>query len=251
MSKMTARTPYQIKRKKMTCDGRCSSRRKQPAFSSFSRTVQSSGVAASCCCTRRTVTRVTDWQTCAAMVDGSLQVSRLGAIALHDVFAYAIVFMLHQMHEMQTIVTDDRGSCPSVCRSTWLYCGKTAERIEILFEVNTLGGPRNIVLDGGSWSPPQWGWVSWEKCCPFWTQLLHISRLTKTRDLKFGELIECWGPDQNQNRSYGGSGGVTLPTFKFRDSLTSHIPVYRDGCPSQKYARVGPPGCLDWVTWPV
>jgi len=30
---------------KMTCDGRCSSRRKQPVFSSFSRTVQSSGVA--------------------------------------------------------------------------------------------------------------------------------------------------------------------------------------------------------------
>jgi len=29
---------------KMTCDGRCSSRRKQPVFSSFSRTVQSSGV---------------------------------------------------------------------------------------------------------------------------------------------------------------------------------------------------------------
>ena len=30
---------------KMTCDGRCLSRRKQPVFSSFSRTVQSSGVA--------------------------------------------------------------------------------------------------------------------------------------------------------------------------------------------------------------
>ena len=29
----------------MTCDGRCSSRRKQPVFSSFSRTAQSSGVA--------------------------------------------------------------------------------------------------------------------------------------------------------------------------------------------------------------
>ena len=29
---------------KMTCDGRCSSRRKRPVFSSFSRTVQSSGV---------------------------------------------------------------------------------------------------------------------------------------------------------------------------------------------------------------
>jgi len=39
----------------------------------------------------------------------------------------------------------------SVCHShgsAQLYCAKTAEQIKILFGINTLGGPRNIVLDG-------------------------------------------------------------------------------------------------------
>jgi len=56
------------------------------------------------------------------------------------------------MHDMQTIVTDVSGVCPSVCLSrgsTRLLCAKTAEQIKILFRVDTLGGPRNIVLDGG------------------------------------------------------------------------------------------------------
>jgi len=30
-----------------------------------------------------------------------------------------------------------------------LPCAKTAERIEVLFAVKTLGGPRNVGLDGG------------------------------------------------------------------------------------------------------
>jgi len=40
----------------------------------------------------------------------------------------------------------------SACLSrgpTRLHCAITAEQIEILFGVNTLGVPRNIVLDGG------------------------------------------------------------------------------------------------------
>jgi len=60
---------------------------------------------------------------------------------------------------MQTIVTDDRGVCPSVSlsrSSTRLCCTKTSERIKILFVVNTVGGPRNIVLDGNH-DPPQRG----------------------------------------------------------------------------------------------
>jgi len=39
----------------------------------------------------------------------------------------------------------------SVCLSHglhWLYCTETAERIQILFGVNSLGGLRNTVLDG-------------------------------------------------------------------------------------------------------
>jgi len=31
--------------------------------------------------------------------------------------SHTCTFWLHQMHEMQTIVTDDCGVCPSVCLS--------------------------------------------------------------------------------------------------------------------------------------
>jgi len=52
----------------------------------------------------------------------------------------------------QTIATDDpaRQICLSATR---LRCANTAERIEVLFGVKTLGGPRNVVLDGGSRYP--------------------------------------------------------------------------------------------------
>jgi len=49
---------------------------------------------------------------------------------------------------MQTVATDVRGVCLSVCR-----CVKTAERIKILFGLNSFKGQRNIVLDG-SFDPP-------------------------------------------------------------------------------------------------
>jgi len=41
---------------------------------------------------------------------------------------------------------------PLVCLSrgsTRLHCAITAEQIKVLFGVNTFGGPRNIVLNGG------------------------------------------------------------------------------------------------------
>jgi len=63
---------------------------------------------------------------------------------------------MHAMHEMQPIVTDDRGVCLSVSLSrgsTRLHCAKTAERIKLLLAVNTLGGPRDIVLHGDPDSP--------------------------------------------------------------------------------------------------
>jgi len=46
------------------------------------------------------------------------------------------------MHEVQTVVTDDHGVCPSVCLSrslSQLHCTKAAQRIHILFGVNSLG----------------------------------------------------------------------------------------------------------------
>jgi len=68
---------------------------------------------------------------------------------------FAYIIRLHRMCDMQTIVTVVSGVFLSVCLSvcllgdlTRLYCAKTAEQIKILFRVNTLEGPSNIVLDG-------------------------------------------------------------------------------------------------------
>jgi len=64
------------------------------------------------------------------------------------------------MHEMHTTVTDVSGVCPSVCLSlgsTRLHCAKMAKWTKVLFGVNILGGPWNILLVGGSWSPLQRG----------------------------------------------------------------------------------------------
>jgi len=49
------------------------------------------------------------------------------------------------MHEMKPVVTSDHsvGVCPSVRLSrgsSWLHCAKMAERIKMLFGVNTPGG---------------------------------------------------------------------------------------------------------------
>jgi len=51
------------------------------------------------------------------------------------------------MLEMQNIVIDDRGVCPSVCPLVGLsrglsrfHCTKTAQRIQIQFGINSLGG---------------------------------------------------------------------------------------------------------------
>jgi len=55
---------------------------------------------------------------------------------------------------MQTIVTDVCSICLSR-GSTRLHCAKTAEQIKMLFEVNTLEGPRK--LDGGPNAPQRGG----------------------------------------------------------------------------------------------
>jgi len=48
------------------------------------------------------------------------------------------------MHEMQTIVPNNRGVCQYVSLSrgsTRLHCAKVAEQIKMLFGVSTPGGP--------------------------------------------------------------------------------------------------------------
>jgi len=59
------------------------------------------------------------------------------------------IIMLHRMHEMRTIVTNVPVAwcvCKSVCLpATCLCSAKTAERIEVLFGLETPGGPTNTV----------------------------------------------------------------------------------------------------------
>jgi len=66
-------------------------------------------------------------------------------------------FRLHQMHKIHTAVTDDRTVCQSVCQSVCksacnaVELGFTVqewlnERIKMLSEMTTRGGPWNTVL---------------------------------------------------------------------------------------------------------
>jgi len=56
------------------------------------------------------------------------------------------------MREMRPIATDDPVawySCLSVCQVVkWLRHAETAERIDVLYEVETLGDLRHVVLNG-------------------------------------------------------------------------------------------------------
>jgi len=90
------------------------------------------------------------------------------------------------MHQMQTIVTDDCGVCLSVCLTCGLnrfHCAKTAEQIQILFGVNSLLGPRHIVLDGDH-DPHIEGEGQLEKIWPI-VDPLHMSGMVEHRDVKF------------------------------------------------------------------
>jgi len=64
------------------------------------------------------------------------------------------------MHEMRTIIyiaIDESVAwyvSQAVCQSlTWAGCEKTAEQIDVLFEVEIPGNRRNIVLDRDSHPP--------------------------------------------------------------------------------------------------
>jgi len=66
------------------------------------------------------------------------------------------IIKLHRMHEMQTTVTDVCGVCLSVCLSRgspWLHCAKMAEKIKMLFGVNTPWGSMEHCVRHEFWSP--------------------------------------------------------------------------------------------------
>jgi len=54
---------------------------------------------------------------------------------------------------MRTIAIDDPGVCQFITR---LRCAKTAERIDVLFGVETPGDRKSIKLDGGYHLPRQY-----------------------------------------------------------------------------------------------
>jgi len=62
----------------------------------------------------------------------------------------------------------------------------------MMFGLKTLGGPRDIVLEGGP-DPPQRRGGRLGKISPIMDPL-HISQTAKARDLKFGMPIKGWGP---------------------------------------------------------
>jgi len=72
-----------------------------------------------------------------------------------------------------------------------------------LFEVNTLGAKRNCVIQGPD--PTTARGRELRKILRT-VDPLHISRLAEARDLKFGVLIEGWGPETKlwKSRSYKG-----------------------------------------------
>jgi len=68
---------------------------------------------------------------------------------------------MHAVHELQPIVTNVRAVCPlvslSVARINSASLSQTAEQIKMLFGINTLGGPRNFVLNANPDPPTERG----------------------------------------------------------------------------------------------
>jgi len=48
---------------------------------------------------------------------------------------------MHEMWSVGSVVPQSHSVCPQLC------CAKMAEQVNVLFAVETLGDPRNIVLD--------------------------------------------------------------------------------------------------------
>jgi len=78
-----------------------------------------------------------------------------------DIGIRVLAWSSQRMHQVRTIAIDDPCVCQSVTRTKAQYhmvvdlkvghlsleLAKTAERIDVLFRVETLGNPSNIVLD--------------------------------------------------------------------------------------------------------
>jgi len=57
-------------------------------------------------------------------------------------YSLSDIIRLHRMHEMQSIDTDDLSVSLSITRLIRLHCAKTAEGIELMFEVKIPGVQR-------------------------------------------------------------------------------------------------------------
>jgi len=83
------------------------------------------------------------------LVDCRLRSSvRFSAVPRHCIGNSVLDFVCrpNRIHKLRTSATNYPNVCQSVTR---VDCAKTAERIDVLFAVETLGDPRHIMLDGG------------------------------------------------------------------------------------------------------
>jgi len=97
--------------------------------------------------------------------------------------------------------------------STRLHYAKTAERIKMLFGVNTLGAHGTLWSWSGVLIPHRQGrgtyfWILGPPC---------ISGTAEARDLTYTRLRIV--SKITKSRLFGGQGGVTWATFKFCDCL--------------------------------
>jgi len=114
-------------------------------------------------------------------------------------------------HEMQPIVTDDRGVCQSVCLSATrvnltLLCKTGWTDRNAVWSEHSWGDMEHSVRRGGGPDPPQRG--EGNRILNFGTPL--ISETATAKNLNFFAHIEGWGPNENYAKvGHGGRGGVT------------------------------------------
>jgi len=99
------------------------------------------------------------------------------------------------MHEMRTIATDDSGVCQSIClsREQVRSAPKTAERIDILFGVETPGNPGSGVA---------MGWARWSKS--------RGPRVKEPRVPVLGTKLQRGGEVRREWNGEGALGGLSL-----------------------------------------
>jgi len=116
---------------------------------------------------------------------------------------------------LQPIATDDPVAC-GVCLSRTCAVQKAAERIEILFVVETVADPRNIVLDWGPDPSTAMKSLSGGKFCP----LLSTGTLLFGFDAAFTKLLWLLVQFNRRQKLYRRLHVLPTVLFLFSQRLT-------------------------------